>query len=137
MPPDPASPDGRSIAIRSGLLGRSVSIPASKTEYPRYEAARPLARALRSRRRMIGRSEDLLWECRAADSGLAAMVEAVLREEGPYKAVPAAGVEAWRGRGPELWREEGEWRGENRGTLLPVWAGAGGGRRRGGPPPAP
>src|SRR6266478_9397803 len=70
MPPDPASPDGRSIAIRSGLLGRSVSIHDWKSEYPRYEAARPLARALRSRRRMIGRSEDLLWECRAADSGV-------------------------------------------------------------------
>src|SRR5258707_7752590 len=122
MPPDPASPDGRSIAIRSGLLGRSVSIPASKTEYPRYEAARPLARALRSRRRMIGRSEDLLWECRAADSGLAAMVESVLREEGPYKVVPAAGGEAWRGRGPELWREVAGGLGGGRGTPVPVGA---------------
>ena len=41
---------------------------------------------------MIGRTEDLLGECRAADSGLAAIVESVLREEGPYKVVPAAGV---------------------------------------------
>src|SRR5260370_9698283 len=121
MPPDPASPDGRSIAIWSGRLGRSVSIHDWKSEYPRYEAARPLARALRSRRRMIGRSEDLLWECRAADSGLAAMVESVLREEGPYKVVPAAGVEAWREREPHLCRKVAQWLCKRGVTPLPAW----------------
>jgi hypothetical protein len=69
---------------------------------------------------MIGRSEDLLWECRAADSGLAAMVESVMREEGPYKVVPAAGVEAWREREPNLWRKVAEWLDERGVTLVPV-----------------
>ena len=69
---------------------------------------------------MIGRSEDLLWECRAADSGLAAMVESVLREEGPYKVVPAAGVEAWREREPRLRLKVAEWLDERGVTLVPV-----------------
>src|SRR5260370_24058315 len=108
----------------SGLLGRSVSIHDGKSESPRSEAAGPLARALRSRRRMIGRSEDLLWECRAADSGLAAMVESVLREEGPYKVVPAAGVEAWRAREPNLWRKGTQWLDGRRVPLVPGGAGS-------------
>jgi hypothetical protein len=69
---------------------------------------------------MIGRAEDLLGECRAADSGLAAVVEAVLREEGPYKVVPAAGVEAWRERDPRLWQKVAEWLDERGVTLVPV-----------------
>jgi hypothetical protein len=69
---------------------------------------------------MIGRAEDLLGECRAADSGLAAVVEAVLREEGPYKVVPAAGVEAWREREPKLWQKVAEWLDERGVTLVPV-----------------
>jgi len=69
---------------------------------------------------MIGRAEDLLGECRAADSGLAAGVEAVLREEGPYKVVPAAGVEAWRERDPRLWQKVAEWLDERGVTLVPV-----------------
>jgi hypothetical protein len=69
---------------------------------------------------MIGRAEDLLGECRAADSGLAAVVEAVLREEGAYKVVPAAGVEAWRERDPRLWQKVAEWLDERGVTLVPV-----------------
>ena len=69
---------------------------------------------------MIGGAEDLLGECRAADSGLAAIVEAVLREEGPYKVVPAAGVEAWRAREPRLWRKVAAWLDERGVTLVPV-----------------
>lgn len=69
---------------------------------------------------MIGRAEDLLGECRAADSGLAAVVEAVLREKSPYKVVPAAGVEAWREREPRLWQKVAEWLDERGVTLVPV-----------------
>ena len=69
---------------------------------------------------MIGRAEELLGECRAADSGLAAVVEAVLREEGPYKVVPAAGVEAWREREPRLRLKVAEWLDERGVTLVPV-----------------
>lgn len=69
---------------------------------------------------MIGRAEDLLGECLAADSGLAAVVEAVLREKSPYKVVPAAGVEAWREREPRLWRKVSEWLDERGVTLVPV-----------------
>lgn len=69
---------------------------------------------------MVGRAEDLLGECRAADSGLAAIVESVLREEGPYKVVPAAGVVAWREREPNLWRKVAEWLDERGVTLVPV-----------------
>jgi hypothetical protein len=69
---------------------------------------------------MIGRTEDLLGECRAADSGLAAVVESVLREEGPYKVVPAAGVEAWREREPQLWSKVEEWLDERGVTLVQV-----------------
>jgi hypothetical protein len=69
---------------------------------------------------MIGRAEDLLGECRAADSGLAAVVEAVLREAGPYQVVPAAGVEAWREREPRLWQKVAEWLDERGVTLVPV-----------------
>ena len=54
------------IAIRSGLLGRRASIRCLKTG---YAAVEPMARALRFPRPMIGRSEDLLGECRAAESG--------------------------------------------------------------------
>jgi hypothetical protein len=79
-----------------------------------------MARHLRVRARMIGRAEDLLGECRAADSGLASVVESVLREEGPYKVVPAAGVEAWREREPNLWRKVAEWLEERGVTLVQV-----------------
>ena len=108
------------IAIRSGLLGRSASIRGSKTGYPRYAAGDPVARGLRFPRLMIGRSEDLLGECRAAGSGLAAVVESVLREESPYKVVAAAGVEAWREREPNLWRKVAEWLDERGVTIVPV-----------------
>ena len=108
------------MAIRSEVLGRRASIRGSKTGYPCYGAAESVARGLRSPRPMIGRTEDLLGECRAADSGLAAIVESVLREEGPYKVVPAAGVEAWREREPNLWRKVTEWLDERGVTLVPV-----------------
>lgn len=108
------------IEIRSGRLGRSALIRGPNGEYLLYEAMTPMARGLRSPRPMIGRSEDLLGECRAADSGLAAIVESVLREEGPYKVVPAAGVEAWREREPNLWRKVAEWLDERGVTLVPV-----------------
>ena len=80
----------------------------------------PVARALRFPRPMIGRSEDLLGECRAAGSGLAAIVESVLREDSPYKVVAAAGVEAWREREPHLWRKVAEWLDERGVTLVAV-----------------
>jgi hypothetical protein len=79
-----------------------------------------VAWALRTRRPMTGRSEDLLGECRAADSGLAAIVESVLRDEVPYKVVAAAGVEAWREREPNLWKKVAEWLDERGVTLVPV-----------------
>jgi hypothetical protein len=75
---------------------------------------------LRLRARVIGRAEDLLGECRAVDSALANVVESVLREEGPYKVVPAAGVEAWREREPNLWRKVAEWLDERGVTLVQV-----------------
>ena len=75
---------------------------------------------MRPPRPMVGRSEELLGQCRAADSGLAAIVESVLREEGPYKVVPAAGVEAWRERQPYLWSKVAEWLDERGVTLVPV-----------------
>ena len=64
--------------------------------------------------------EDLLGECRAAGSGLAAVIEAVLREEAPYAVVPAAGVEAWRRREPSLWRKVAQWLDERGVTLVQV-----------------
>jgi hypothetical protein len=66
---------------------------------------------------MISRAEDLLVECRAAESGLANVVEAILREEPPYKVVPAAGVDAWRERDPLLWQKVTEWLDEKGVTL--------------------
>jgi hypothetical protein len=64
--------------------------------------------------------EDLLAECRAAGSGLAAVVESVLREEAPYAVVPAAGVEAWQAREPGLWRRVADWLDERGVTLVQV-----------------
>jgi hypothetical protein len=69
---------------------------------------------------MISRAEDLLGECRAADSGLANVVEAILKEEPPYKVVAAAGVEAWRERDPLLWQKVTEWLDEKGVTLVQV-----------------
>lgn len=120
MSRDPTSADTRPVAIRSGLPGRTASILRWRAGYAAYEGSSTLARALRSRRPVVGRAEDLLGECRAADSGLAAVVESVLREEGPYKVVPAAGVEAWREREPNLWRKVAEWLDERGVTLVPV-----------------
>ena len=69
---------------------------------------------------MISRAEDLRVECRAAESGLANVVEAILREEPPYKVVPAAGVDAWRERDPLLWQKVTEWLDEKGVTLVKV-----------------
>ena len=69
---------------------------------------------------MISRAEDLLVECRAAESGLANVVEAILREEPPYKVVPAAGVDAWRERDPRLWQKVTEWLDEKGVTRVKV-----------------
>jgi hypothetical protein len=69
---------------------------------------------------MISRAEDLLGQCRAADSGLANVVEAILKEQPPYKVVPAAGVEAWRERDPLLWQKVTEWLDEKGVTLVQV-----------------
>lgn len=65
-------------------------------------------------------AEDLLGECRAARSGLAAVVESVLREEAPYAVVPAAGIEAWREREPRLFRKVARWLDERGVTLVQV-----------------
>ena len=69
---------------------------------------------------MISRIEDLLGECRAAESGLANVVESILKEGPPYKVVPAAGVEAWRERDPLLWQKVAEWLDEKGVTLVQV-----------------
>lgn len=71
-------------------------------------------------RAMTIRAEHLLGECRAAGSGLAAVVERVLREETPYAVVSAAGVEAWRTREPGLWRKVAAWLDERGVTLVQV-----------------
>jgi hypothetical protein len=70
-----------------------------------------------TRRAMAITADHLLGECRAAGSGLAAVVERVLREETPYAVVSAAGVEAWRAREPGLWQKVAEWL-EERGVIL-------------------
>jgi len=69
---------------------------------------------------MTTAAEHLLGECRAAGSGLAAVVERVLREEAPYAVVPAAGVEAWRTREPGLWGKVVAWLDERGVTLVQV-----------------
>lgn len=69
---------------------------------------------------MSGSTEDLLGECRAAGSGLAVVVESVLRESAPYAVVSAAGIEAWREREPSLFRKVAQWLADRGVTLVQV-----------------